>query len=149
MKKTAAVLLFLFSLYPLMALPGGPVIAVAGGLTLDVAPLGVERIFLSFQGGVQTNGLLSVGAKPLLSLHSAVQTLRIPLILGINIGKIMPYAGVGIEFSSQYNEESFSPYVMGGVQFYLESLFIDIPLSIVRHGNNPDTDIAFLAGVHF
>lgn len=137
------------TLYPLAALPKKPLITLAGGLTLDVASFGIDEKYMSLQAGVQSKGLLSIGLKPLFSFNGSNHILRIPLIVGMKIRKIVPYAGVGIEFSSYSGDSSYLPYVTGGIQFFTEPLYFDIPISIVMHGNDPDTDIAFLAGIHF
>lgn len=116
---------------------------------LDIASFGIEQKFLTQEFGISTKDPVSIGIKPMVSLSSDLQLIRVPFILGYRSKKIHPYAGMGLEFAWFKGVGSVSPYVTGGIQLILNPFYIDIPLSTVFRKNNTDTDMALLAGVIF
>lgn len=146
-------MLFLISLHTLSAIDKQPSISLSAGMTLDVAPFGIEKIYVSLQGQILSEGPLSFGFKPTVSFGKDSFLLRLPAIVGYNFEWFFPYGGAGIELSSHSGDRAISPFATGGIQLFLKPFFIDIPvvatLKTYNNSHDIDTDISLLAGVYF
>ena len=153
MKKTIFLLLFILLYSQVSAIDRSPSFSLSAGLTLDIAPFGIEKIYISLQGQILSEGPFSFGFKPSVGLSRDSLFLRLPAIIGYNFKWFFPYGGAGIELASHSGDTRISPFVTGGAQLFLKPFFIDLPVvaTLKKYDNSYDidTDISLLAGVYF
>ncbi len=126
-----------------------PALWFSAGMTLDIAPFGLEQTFFSLQSEITSPGTVALAFKPSFLINSDVTIIRLPLILKWNKGFFSLYGGGGLEMYFRDGYHDYSPLLTAGVQFNIESFFIDIPLVTIFHSYNRDSDISLYAGYRF
>ena len=133
-----------------------PVVGLASGVTIDIAPFGVEQIYFTAQGSYTLPGALSFSLRPSFSLTESSKMFRIPLVLNLSMFAdknefimLSCYLGGGMEVYRSAVHNTDSMLLTGGFTIAAGSFFIDIPVVRACRSYNTDSDIAMLAGLYF
>ena len=154
-----SILLFTFLLcfFPLSALDiSKSAIGFASGVTIDVAPYGIEQTYFMVQGAYTLPGSLAFSLRPSFSLNESSTMFRIPLVLNLSkyVDKndfvlLSAYLGGGLEIYRSYEHNTESLLLTGGFSIAIGSFYIDIPVVSACRYYNTDSDIAITAGFYF
>lgn len=133
-----------------------PALAVSSGITLDIAPFGIEQLYFTLQGFFTTPGILSLAFKPAISVNESSLMLRLPLYTNLRIFNnkkrnvlISGYLGGGVEVYKSDVHNTLSPLFTAGIYIVLNSFYIDIPAVSAFRSYNTDSDIGITAGYYF
>jgi len=152
-------LLFIFLLYSI-SLPAvdlnKAVFGLSSGVTVDLAPFGIEQIYFTTQGLYTFPGTVALSLRPSVSIANSSNMFRIPFVINYSryVGKkefilISGYLGGGLEFyrSNEHNTES--PLLTGGITIAVGNFYLDIPVLRAYRSYNTDSDIGITVGFYF
>ena len=131
-------------------------IGVASGITIDVAPFGIEQTYFMVQAAYTLPGTLAFSLRPSFSLNSSSKMFRFPLVLNLSnyVDKnkfvlLSCYMGGGLEIYRSYTHNIESLLLTGGVSIALGFFYIHIPVVSAYRSYDTDSDIAITAGFYF
>ena len=127
---------------------------VTVGVTVDVAPFGVDQLFLSLQGFYYLPGTVSLGVKPSVGFNDGAVMVRVPIVVNQRYrlsedssAFFSLFVGGGIEYYASSGVREVSPYFTGGVSGGIGRFFLDVPVSSALREKGSDTDFGVTAGV--
>jgi len=130
--------------------------ALTSGITVDVAPFGIEQVYFTVKGFYSFKGPVKVSFMPSFSVNHSSVMLRVPLViefsgyLGSSRNSILSgYVGGGVEAYTIASHTVYSPLVTYGILLRLGVLCIDIPIVSAFRYYNTDSDIGITAGFSF
>jgi len=133
-----------------------PFAGLASGITIDIAPFGIEQIYFTAQGLYTSPGTVAFSLRPSVSIANSSNMFRIPLVINFSrfvdkneLVLLSGYFGGGMEVyrSNEHNTESL--LLTGGISISVGIFYIDIPVASACRSYNTDSDIAVTAGFYF
>lgn len=127
---------------------------ISTGTTLDVAPFGIEKVYITAQVSLLFPGNPSLALKSIFSYHEDSMMFRVPIVLSIalftdklDFTHIFWYAGSGGEIYHFTEHTEVSPLLTSGLSFVFGCIYTDINVTSAYRSNNTDSDIAMSVGL--
>lgn len=155
--RSAVCVLLFFLVVSLSAVDiNKPVVGISSGVTIDIAPFGIEQIYITAQGLYTFPGTFAFSFRPSISIADSSKMLRIPLVLNLSVYAdknefivLSGYFGGGMEVYRSTAHNTYSLLLTGGFTIAAGSFFIDIPVVRAYRSYNTDSDIVLTAGFYF
>ena len=133
-----------------------PAIGVASGVTVDIAPFGIEQLYFTAQGSYTLPGVIALSLRPSISINDSSTMIRVPLLINLSmyvdkkeLFLLSGYFGGGLEVYRSAAHNTDSPLLTGGITLAAGSFYIDIPVTRAYRSFNTDSDITVTAGFYF
>ena len=154
---SAILILLVIPLISISALDlSGQRVSVSAGVTLDIAPFGLEQVYYTFQAEYILPGTITAGIRPAFSFNESSYMFRIPLVGSLQVFersdeffRLSGYAGLGPEFYKSAEHETLSLLLTGGLSGEIGHFYFDLPFASAFRGFNTDSDLSATAGVSF
>ena len=158
LRSPVSILLFLtVFVVPIFAVDiNKPAVGLASGITVDIAPFGIEQLYFTAQGSYTLPGAIALSLKPAISINDSSRMIRVPLVINLSmyVDKkdfflLSGYFGGGLEVYRSAAHNTGSPLLTGGITLAAGSFYIDIPVTRAYRSLNTDSDISLTAGFYF
>ena len=154
MNSRAILILLLFSAFTLPAENmNSSSLLLTSGITVDVAPFGIEQVYFTLKGAWVYEGPALFGVMPSFSVNPSSRMLRVPFVVGFSgyTGRnrkisVSGYAGGGAEVYSSGSEIVISPLAACGIIVKTGIFVLDIPVVTAFRYFNTDSDIGITVG---
>ncbi|WP_319562206.1 hypothetical protein [Marispirochaeta sp.] len=155
-RRYIAVFLF-FALLTLRLLGDTSELSLGAGISLDIAPWGIEQTFFTVYSSYTPSGMPHLMARASISFNRSVVMARFPLCFRLFPAELAEeqqfeaWMGGGVELYRSRDYFALAPLLSLGGRFRFQNIFVEIPAeSAIRIGqNNIDSDVGFNAGYIF
>jgi hypothetical protein len=129
-------------------------LSIGAGISLDVAPYGIEQTFITLYSTYRPGNVPWLMAKASFSFNRSAVIAGFPLCLIVPLRnweggpRFEAWMGGGVEYFHSRELSAFFPMVSAGGRLMLRNIFFDIPVeSVFRTDKNDiDSSIGFSAG---
>ena len=130
------------------------VVAFSTGVTVDIAPFGVEQVYFTGQAEGFLAGAVAPGAKASYAVNADSTMLRLPAVVRLLLFRsadgvlvLSGYGGAGVELYRSELHNTDSLMLTGGVSLLLGWLYVDLPVVRALRAYNTDSDFGLTAGL--